>query len=204
MSQRETKVLIIDDSAYNRQTLAQMLENQPGIRVVARAGDGDEGLRQVFQHQPDVITLDLEMPKMDGFTFLRILMSKRPTPVLVVSSQARKDNIFKALELGALDFIAKPTQRISPELREIERDLNAKVRMVSQLRVVSLAERLLPRTTGRHAAAAAAVASAEPTPRPRASGRKYILRSSHTSRSPPSSGATPPPPSTRPSISVTT
>jgi two-component system chemotaxis response regulator CheB len=129
----DIKVLVIDDSAFNRQTITAMLESQPGIRVVARAGDGDEGLKQVFTHAPDVITLDLEMPKMDGFTFLRILMSRRPTPVLVISSYARKENVFKALELGALDFIAKPTQKISPELREIERDLIDKVKLVTCL-----------------------------------------------------------------------
>ncbi len=137
----EIKVLVIDDSAFNRQTITSMLETVPGIRVVARAGDGDEGLKQVFTHSPDVITLDLEMPKMDGFTFLRILMSRRPTPVIVISSYARRENVFKALELGALDFIAKPTQRISPELREIERELVDKVRLVTKLRMVSLADR---------------------------------------------------------------
>ncbi len=133
------KVLVIDDSAFNRQTLTSMLESAPGIRVVARAGDGDEGLKQVFAHSPDVITLDLEMPRMDGFTFLRILMARRPTPVIVISSQTRKDNIFKALELGALDFIAKPTKKVSHELTAIGEELVAKVRMITQLRMVSLA-----------------------------------------------------------------
>ena len=133
------KVLVIDDSAFNRQTLTSMLESAPGIRVVARAGDGDEGLKQVFAHAPDVITLDLEMPRMDGFTFLRILMARRPTPVIVISSQTRKDNIFKALELGALDFIAKPTKKVSHELTAIGDELIAKVRMITQLRMVSLA-----------------------------------------------------------------
>jgi two-component system, chemotaxis family, protein-glutamate methylesterase/glutaminase len=133
------KVLVIDDSAFNRQTLTSMLESAPGIRVVARAGDGDEGLKQVFAHAPDVITLDLEMPRMDGFTFLRILMARRPTPVIVISSQTRKDNIFKALELGALDFIAKPTKKVSHELTAIGEELIAKVRMITQLRMVSLA-----------------------------------------------------------------
>jgi two-component system chemotaxis response regulator CheB len=137
----EIKVLVIDDSAFNRQTITSMLETVQGIRVVARAGDGDEGLKQVFTHSPDVITLDLEMPKMDGFTFLRILMSRRPTPVIVISSYARRENVFKALELGALDFIAKPTQRISPELREIERELVEKVLLVTKLRMVSLTDR---------------------------------------------------------------
>jgi two-component system chemotaxis response regulator CheB len=138
----EIRVLVIDDSAFNRQTITSMLESVPGIRVVARAGDGDEGLRQVFSHAPDVITLDLEMPKMDGFTFLRILMTRRPTPVLVISSYAQKQNVFKALELGALDFIAKPTSKISPELREIEKELIEKVRLVTRLRMVSLLDRV--------------------------------------------------------------
>jgi two-component system chemotaxis response regulator CheB len=157
--ERDIKVVVIDDSAFNRQTITAMLENAPGIKVVARAGDGDEGLREVLSQHPDVITLDLEMPKMDGFTFLRILMSKRPTPVIVISSNARRDGVFKALELGALDFISKPTQRISPELRDIEMELVGKVRMVSRLRVVSLAERL-PHRSGKIATVDLATAQA--------------------------------------------
>jgi two-component system chemotaxis response regulator CheB len=139
---REVRVLVIDDSAYNRQTLTAMLESAPGVRVVARAGDGDEGLRMVFAHQPDVITLDLEMPKMDGYTFLRLLMAKRPTPVIVVSSNGRRESIFKALELGALDFVTKPTARISPELRDIHDELVRKVGYCARLRPVSLSEHL--------------------------------------------------------------
>jgi two-component system chemotaxis response regulator CheB len=140
----DVRVLVIDDSAFNRQTITSLLESHQGIRVVARAGDGDEGLKQVFAHAPDVITLDLEMPKMDGFTFLRILMSRRPTPVIVISSYARKENVFKALELGAIDFIAKPTQKISPELRDIEKDLVDKVLLITKLKVVQLGERPAP------------------------------------------------------------
>ncbi len=138
---REIKVLVIDDSAFNRQTITSMLAGVDGVVVVARAGDGNEGLKQVFEHEPDVITLDLEMPRMDGFTFLRILMRRRPTPVVVISSYARQENVFKALELGALDFIAKPTTSASRELRSIEKDLVSKVKLIGQLRQVSLAER---------------------------------------------------------------
>jgi two-component system chemotaxis response regulator CheB len=137
----DIRVLVIDDSAYNRQTIAAMLETQPGIKVVGRAGDGEEALKQVFALQPDIITLDLEMPKMDGFTFLRILMSRRPTPVVVISGYAAKENVFKALELGALDFVAKPSRQITPELRSIQDELIAKVKLVTQLRMVSLEER---------------------------------------------------------------
>ncbi len=135
-------MLVIDDSAFNRQTIAAMLEeSSPDIEVVGRAGDGEEGLKQVFALSPDVITLDLEMPKMDGFTFLRILMNRRPTPVIVISSHAKKDNVFKALELGALDFVAKPSRQISPALKAIADELVQKVRMVTQLRMVSLTDR---------------------------------------------------------------
>jgi two-component system chemotaxis response regulator CheB len=135
------RVVVIDDSAYNRQTIAGMLESDPDIEVVARAADGDEGLKQVLQIQPDLVTLDLEMPRMDGFTFLRILMSRRPTPVIVVSGLGGKENVFKALELGALDFVVKPARQISPELRGIRDELVEKVRLVRQLRMLPLAER---------------------------------------------------------------
>ncbi|HEY3351878.1 MAG TPA: chemotaxis-specific protein-glutamate methyltransferase CheB [Polyangia bacterium] len=138
---RPIRVLVIDDSAFNRQTIASMLESDPGIQVVARAADGDHGLQQAFEHRPDVITLDLEMPKMGGFTFLRILMRRQPTPVLIVSSHSSRDNVFKALELGALDFIAKPTSQVSPELRSIRDDLVRKVRACLNLSMATLAER---------------------------------------------------------------
>lgn len=135
------RVLVIDDSAYNRQTITSMLSGVADIEVVGRAGDGNEGLKQVFDKEPDVITLDLEMPRMDGFTFLRILMSRRPTPVIVISSHSKQENVFKALELGALDFIAKPTHHVSPELRTIEQELVNKLRLLGQLRRVSLTGR---------------------------------------------------------------
>src|SRR5262249_22732619 len=90
------RVLVIDDSAYNRQTISSILEGSPGIQVIGRAGDGEEGLKLAFQIQPDVITLDLEMPKMDGFSFLRLLMARQPTPVIVISGYATRENVFKA------------------------------------------------------------------------------------------------------------
>jgi two-component system, chemotaxis family, protein-glutamate methylesterase/glutaminase len=137
------RVLVIDDSAYNRQTLTAMLESDPTIRVVGRATDGDEGLQQALALSPDVITLDLEMPRMGGFAFLRLLMRRRPTPVVVVSSYSTRENVFKALELGALDFVAKPSALPSAELRTIEHDLVRKVKACTQIRVGALAERAL-------------------------------------------------------------
>ena len=135
------RLLVVDDSAYNRQTITSMLESRPGVKVVGRAVNGKEALKLVFDLEPDAITLDLEMPEMDGFSFLRLLMSKRPTPVIVISGYAQRDNVFRALELGAMDFIAKPGRHISPDIREIADDLGQKVQMVRRLHAVRLKER---------------------------------------------------------------
>lgn len=140
-SKDRIRVLVIDDSAYNRQAIVEMLESDKGIDVVSRAANGEEGLKEALSLKPDVITLDLEMPKMDGFTFLRILMSRQPTPVIVISSYSRKQNVFKALELGALDFIAKPTRYLSPELHKIRDELVEKILMVRHLRTSNLQRR---------------------------------------------------------------
>lgn len=130
--------LVVDDSAYNRVTISRMLESHPDIRVVATAVNGEDAIKQVLKHRPDVITLDLEMPVMDGFAFLRWLMHDRPTPVIAVSSKASDRSVFKALELGAFDFIQKPGGRVSPRLEEIRKDLIAKVLQVAQLRMDNL------------------------------------------------------------------
>jgi two-component system, chemotaxis family, protein-glutamate methylesterase/glutaminase len=135
------RALVVDDSAYNRQTLTAMLESLPNVEVVGRAMNGKEALRLVFDLAPDVITLDLEMPEMDGFAFLRLLMNKRPTPVLVVSGYAQRDNVFRALELGALDFLAKPTRDVSPDLKNIKQELLSKITVVRKLQAVRLRDR---------------------------------------------------------------
>ena len=121
------RVLVVDDSAFTRRSIAGILSASPNVQVVAKAADGDEALRLVGLHRPDVITLDLEMPRMDGFTFLRILMARSPLPVIVVSGYSHKENVFKALELGALDFVAKPDRESDAELSGIEQELLQKI-----------------------------------------------------------------------------
>ena len=137
-----TRVLVIDDSAYSRQTITRMLETSPLVEVVGSARDGEDALRKTFELEPDLITLDLEMPRMDGFTFLRLVMAKRPTPVVVVSGRARKDDVFKALDLGAVDFVAKPSARAVIELQSIEESLIRKVHAIRDLRIEKVAERI--------------------------------------------------------------
>lgn len=128
------KVLVVDDSAANRQSIAQTLEACPEVTIVGKAADGEEALRMALTLAPDVITLDLEMPRMDGFTLLRILMVKRPTPVIVVSSYAQKENVFRALELGALDFVAKPDKPGEADRQRLAAELLSKVLLARTLR----------------------------------------------------------------------
>jgi two-component system, chemotaxis family, protein-glutamate methylesterase/glutaminase len=128
------RVLVVDDSAYNRRNISDIFASHPDTEVVGRAGDGEEALRLVATLKPDVITLDLEMPRMDGFTFLRILMAKQPVPVVVVSSYRQKENVFKALELGAVDFVAKPNRQVSPDADGLRKEILEKVLLVRTAR----------------------------------------------------------------------
>ncbi len=134
MTKPALRLLVVDDSAYNRRNIADVFAGYPEVEVVGKAADGEEALRLATLLKPDVITLDLEMPRMDGFTFLRILMSRQPTPVIVVSSYSQKENVFKALELGALDFVAKPTAQIAPDATDLREQILEKVLLVRQLR----------------------------------------------------------------------
>ena len=129
-----TTVLVVDDSAVNRRSIAEILDGAADVRVVGRAADGEQALQLALSLRPDVITLDLEMPKMDGFTFLRILMSRQPTPVIVVSSYSAKENVFRALELGALDFVAKTEHKPDGDFQRIGRELLAKVLLARTLK----------------------------------------------------------------------
>ena len=129
------KVLIVDDSVYSRQTIKKMLETDPNIEVAGIASDGIEAMAKTLRLKPDLITLDLEMPAMDGFSFLRWLMKEKPIPVIMVSSYSDSKTVFKALELGAVDFIAKPTKKASVELQSIEKDLLTKVKGIRNLRM---------------------------------------------------------------------
>ena len=145
------RVLVIDDSAFSRQAISRMLGNSPMVEVVGVARNGEDALQKAFQLRPDLITLDLEMPKMDGFTFLRLVMSRCPTPVIVISGRMREDDVWKALDLGAVDFITKPTPRAAPVLASIERELIRKVHSIRDLRIDRVGERRVAARVGEFA-----------------------------------------------------
>ena len=134
------KVVVVDDSAFMRKALSTMLAKDPEIEVVATARDGEEGLEMVRRHEPDVVTMDIEMPRMDGLTALRHIMMEMPRPVLMVSSLTTEgaEATLKAMELGAVDFIPKQLSKVSLDIVKIEDDLRAKVKMIARRRMSHL------------------------------------------------------------------
>src|SRR5579863_7668465 len=107
---KKIRVLIVDDSALVRQTLSQVLSSDPAIEVIGTASDPFVAAERIREQAPDVITLDIEMPRMDGLTFLRKIMTQHPIPVVICSSLAEEgaQSTLKALEYGAVDIITKP------------------------------------------------------------------------------------------------
>jgi two-component system chemotaxis response regulator CheB len=134
------RVLIVDDSALVRQMLAEMLADDPQIEVVGTAQDPYVARDKIKSLNPDVLTLDVEMPKMDGVTFLSNLMRLRPMPVVMVSSLTERgaDVTLQALELGAVDFVSKPKVDLAHSLGEYADEIRAKVKMAAAVRVRAL------------------------------------------------------------------
>jgi len=128
------KVMIVDDSAIVRSVLAEILEKSPGIKVIGSAPDPVFALKKMNEHWPDVLILDVEMPRMDGITFLRQLMAQRPVATVICSTLTTKgaETTFQALEAGAVSIITKPTVNLSGFLRENDEELVNAVRAAAQ------------------------------------------------------------------------
>ena len=124
-------VLVVDDSPLMRRVIAHLLESDPRIRVVDTARDGVEALEKVARLRPDVVTLDIEMPRMDGLQALQSLMQLTPTPVIMLSGLDSADVVFRALGLGAVDFVAKPSGSVSVDLHKIRDELVGKIRLAT-------------------------------------------------------------------------
>lgn len=135
---RKIKALVVDDSAFMRKSISIMLESDPEISVIATARDGQEGYELVKSLKPDIVTLDIEMPKMDGLTALKKIMKDYPTPVIMVSSLTTEgaNSTIKALEYGAVDFIPKELSYVNVNIVKIKADLINKVKeIVNQKRL---------------------------------------------------------------------
>jgi two-component system chemotaxis response regulator CheB len=137
---RKIKAVVVDDSAFMRKSLSLMLESTGEIEVVATARDGQEGIEMVKSKMPDIVTMDIEMPRMDGLTALQKIMKEHPTPVLMVSSlttEGAKETL-KALEYGAIDFIPKELSYVNVSIIKIKEDLVAKVKAIVSQKSLNL------------------------------------------------------------------
>jgi two-component system chemotaxis response regulator CheB len=133
LNRSKIKVLVIDDSPFVRQSISMMISETSHIEVMASVHGGLEAIKFLEKETPDVITLDIEMPEMNGFTFLAWLMKNHPLPVLVISSRSDNQNVFKALELGALEFIPKPGAAATLELLNLKDELIRKIEIISKV-----------------------------------------------------------------------
>ena len=138
------RVLVVDDSALMRKLIPMILERDPDIEVVGTAMDGAFALRKIAELHPDVVTLDLEMPRMDGIETLRMIMRSAPLPVIVFSTHSREGaySTFKALTLGAIDFVAKPKDAAAGHLDPVAYELIDKIKVAKR----AGKPRALPRT----------------------------------------------------------
>ena len=130
------KLLIVDDSALMRRQLSQIFEEEGGFEI-RQARNGKEAVEENKDFQPDVVTLDVNMPEMDGITALSHIMAERPVPVVMVSSLTEKGALatFEALNLGAVDYVAKPGGTISLTIKEVSVELITKVRNAAKVKI---------------------------------------------------------------------
>lgn len=151
------RVLVTDDSAFMRKAISMILEEDPGIEVVGTARDGQEAVEKVRELKPDLLTMDIEMPRMDGIAATREIMANNPLPIIIISSLTAEgaQNTIEAMQAGAVDFITKEMSSISYDLIQMKRQLTEKVKSVIQSHIKNidvnsevkrLRERYKPRT----------------------------------------------------------
>lgn len=138
----QIRVLIVDDSAFMRKALSMMLESDPQIKVVGTAIDGEEGVAKVKLLKPDLVTMDIEMPRMDGLTALRQIMLTNPTPVMMISSLTTEGAAatLDALDMGAVDFIPKQLSYVSLDIVKIKDELQQKIKNIARRKNILMAK----------------------------------------------------------------
>lgn len=141
---KKARVLIVDDSALMRKKIKEMLDEVFGIEVVGTARNGEDGVQKAIELKPDVITLDVNMPVMDGLTALKIITEKGICPVIMLSSltQEGADTTFEALELGAFDFVAKPSGTVSRDIDIVKKELIQKIKAAVGMGLTKLTRKI--------------------------------------------------------------
>jgi two-component system chemotaxis response regulator CheB len=175
VSERSIRVLVVDDSAFLRKVVSQMLARSPRVEVVATARDGEEALELVERLKPDVVTLDLMMPGMGGVGFLREQMRRRPLPVVVCSIAHDSGELaLAALEAGAVDFVQKPTALATERVFEIADELVAKVLAAAGVSMQRLESRLATASAAPAVSSSPSFSSPSP-PVPRQSQAELVV-----------------------------
>ncbi len=148
-TKKKIRVLVVDDSALMRKMVSEILNQQPDIEVIETAKDGEDALQKAQRHRPDVITLDVEMPRMSGLEFLSALMPSQPTPVVMLSSLTTKgaEITFRCLQKGAVDFVGKPSQSsVCLSIKDVSNEIAHKVRMASVAKMPYISAEEPPKT----------------------------------------------------------
>jgi two-component system chemotaxis response regulator CheB len=155
---KKFRVLIVDDSAFMRKVLEQIFNADDQLQVVGHAKDGREAVAMAESLKPDVITMDINMPHMDGLQATAQIMTTNPKPIVIVSSESREGaaGSLKSLELGAIEFVGKPSSGIDLDMQSVKEELLRKVRMAAKVRVVRTASRLALTVQGAKGGAAPA------------------------------------------------
>src|ERR1700675_3043974 len=139
--EKKTRVLVVDDSAFMCKVLQEIINSDPQLEVAGQARDGRDAVALAESLRPDVITMDINMPHVDGLQATEMIMSQHPRPIVIVSSESREgaSSTLRALELGAIDFVPKPTNGIDLDMRNIREELTRKLKMAAKVRVVRTA-----------------------------------------------------------------
>src|SRR5712672_410638 len=155
---KKFRVLVVDDSAFMRKVLENIFNADAQLQVVGHAKDGREAIALAESLKPDIITMDINMPHMDGLQATAQIMTTNPRPIVIVSSESKDGaaSTLKALELGAIEFVAKPSSGIDLDMQSVKDDLLRKVRMAAKVRVVRTASRVALTVQGANGSAAPA------------------------------------------------
>lgn len=174
---KKIRVLLVDDSSFMRRVLHTIVSADPQMEVVGQAKDGNEAVTMATSVKPDVITMDINMPHMDGLQAIEQIMSQNPKPIVVVSSETRDGtaSTLVALELGAIDFISKPSSGIDLDMNSVGEELNRKLKMASKVHVVRTAARSKNHAHATHRSTAATTSVTERAEPPVTAGNKIPL-----------------------------